>query len=107
MKEERNPQEIYDSFWKGIVEKDGVLDIEAVKNELSDYEFILSQVPKVYCEVSGGMISKPNTYAYEVLTQFHEHFEDKEITKDDVKDIIDRSETKEELVDELKDYFSL
>ncbi len=61
--------EHYNKRWKDVVEHDGVLDKESVMRELHDYDFMLEQVPKVYDHVSGGMISKPNTMAFEVIAQ--------------------------------------
>lgn len=68
-------EKVYNEFWKGIIEnKDGVVNIDQVKRELSDYYFMLNEVPKVYCEVTNDNISKPNTYAYEVLNIFRREF---------------------------------
>lgn len=68
-------QETYQDYWKGLVETDGKLDPDKVMRELHDYKFMLDQVPKVYCHVSGGMISKPNTYAFEVINKHDEQRE--------------------------------
>lgn len=107
-KQEKNYNQIYDEFWKEIIEeKDGKLDIEQIKKELADYSFMLHEVPKVYCEVSGNRISKPNTYAFEVIGQFNELNLNKDITQDDVQEMIKYSKTLEELKEELKDYFEL
>lgn len=56
----------YRDFWADLVETDGKLDLDKVARELSDYSFLMHEVPKVYDHVSGGMISKPNTHAFEV-----------------------------------------
>ena len=53
-----NVDEIYNEFWKSIVEKDGKLNIEQVKKELADYYFVMKQVPKVYSHITGGKLSK-------------------------------------------------
>ena len=62
-------EETYNSFWKEIVEKDGVLDLDQVKRELHDYHRMLGEVPKVYDHVTGGRISKPNTPASAVIAE--------------------------------------
>ena len=54
-------QEEYDNFWKDIVEKDGVLDKEAVMRELFDYGQLIESASIVYCHVTNGKISKTNT----------------------------------------------
>lgn len=66
---------VYKDFWKEIVTTDGKLDLEKVKAELFDYSFMLEQVPKVYCEVTGNSISKPNTYADSVISCFNDHIQ--------------------------------
>lgn len=36
-------------------------------NELSDYAFLLDQIPKVYCHITGGRLSKTNYHAHAVI----------------------------------------
>lgn len=62
-------KETYEKFWKGLVETDGKLDLDKVMRELHDYSFMMDEVPKVYDHVSGGVISKPNTHAFEVINR--------------------------------------
>ena len=107
MKKEINHKQNYEEFWKDLVETDGVLDLDKIQRELSDYHFMLEEVPKVYCSVSGGMISKPNTYAFEVIGEFDKRFDDKEITKDDVGDMIKTATDLDSLKEELRDYFGI
>lgn len=72
------PNEEWESFWKPLCTNgDGSLNLEAIKNELSDYSFLLEQVPTVYENVSGGRISKPNTYAFEVVAAADELYDAK------------------------------
>jgi len=104
--EELGYKEKYDSFWKDIVEVNGVLDLDKVQRELSDYSFLLKEVPKVYMEVSGWQISKANTHAFEVIETFKEQFEDKEITKDDIEDILNEETTNEQKLEDIKNYFA-
>ena len=84
--------------------KDGKLDKEAVLNEISDYDFILEEVPKVYCEITGGKLSKLMYPASVVLSEFNERFWDKEIIIDDIKEMIKSAKTLKELKEELKSY---
>ena len=65
-------------FWEPIIcDKNGNIDVEQLKKELCDYYFVIHEVPKVYCEVTGGTLSKilydPNT----VISLFNERFGDK------------------------------
>lgn len=108
MRQEKTVEEVYNDFWKSIVEVDGKLDIEAVKNELHDFHHMLEEVPKVYMEVSSGRISKPNTYAFEVISEFNELHWRKDTIQDDVRDILENADlTAEEKLSEIVDYLEL
>ena len=108
MKRERDYKKEYEEFWKEIVEESGVLDKDKVMRELSDYSFVLEQVPLVYCAVTGSRVSKPNTYAFEVIQQFENLYAPKDWFKDDLKDIFAEEKTSaEEKLQEVKDYFNL
>ena len=85
--------------------KDGKLDEEAVLKEISDYDFVLNEVPKVYCEITGGLLSKLTYPANVVLAEFNERFWDKVIITDDIKEMIKSAKTLEELKEELESYF--
>lgn len=46
-------------FWKDIIlKRDGSINIRQLKKELSDFYFVMEQVPKVYCNVTGDKLSK-------------------------------------------------
>ncbi len=94
-----------DNFWKDLVYTKGKLDEKKVLNELSDYYFMLEEVPKVYCAVTNYSLSKPNYYASEVISMFEDLYLDKGITHDDVQDMIKGCDTLKELKKELKEYF--
>lgn len=98
----------YNDFWKDIVEKDGVVDMEQVKKELFDFRFMMKEVPKVYMEVTGGKISKTNTYAFEVINIFNDEYLDKAITQEDINELlVDDVLTPEEKLEEIKAYLEL
>lgn len=59
----------------GVVWKNGKMNAAQARRELSDYYFMLEQVPKVYCEVTGGLLSKPNYFAHSVLGVYEENIE--------------------------------
>ena len=68
-------EKVFQEFWADIVcNEDGSINMEQVKKELSDYSFILGEVPKVYSEVTCGLLSKPNYYAESVLSVFREEY---------------------------------
>src|SRR3990167_11306086 len=84
--------------------KNGKLDEEAVLKEIYDYDFILGEVPRVYCEITGGLLSKPNYPAEVIIKEFNEKFWDKEVIIDDIKEIIKSAETLGGLKKELESY---
>ena len=93
--------------WKEIIYKNGKIDEEQVMKELEDYGSVLKEVPKVYCEITGGLMSKPNYKAKDVLDIFNELFWDKEIIKDDIREVLKSATTIEELKKELENYLEL
>ena len=71
-------ERVYQDFWKEIIcDKDGNIDIEQVKKELCDYYKMLQEVPKVYCEVTDGILSKPLYDAETVLSFFRDRYANK------------------------------
>jgi hypothetical protein len=59
----------YRQFWQDLVETDGVLDLDKVALELSDYSFVMDQVAVVYCEITDSRMSKPNYFARDVIAE--------------------------------------
>lgn len=56
------------SYWPGLlVDPDGEFDIIQAKAELLDYSDLMREASKVYMDVTGSMISKPNTAADAVI----------------------------------------
>jgi hypothetical protein len=49
---------------------------QAIKDELTDYEMLIGNTTTVFCEVTRGRISKPNTLASEVIGVVNELQED-------------------------------
>lgn len=65
-------------FWEPIIcDKNGNIDVEQLKKELCDYYFVIKEVPKVYCEVTGGTLSKILYDSNTVISLFNERFGDK------------------------------
>jgi hypothetical protein len=68
MADQNDYTETYDEFWREIVENnDRALNRDQIMRELHDYRVLLEEVPKVYDEVTGGRLSKPNTAACHVI----------------------------------------
>ena len=71
-------EQIYQDFWKEIISVgNGIIDIEQVKKELCDYYKMLQEVPKVYCEVTGGILGNPLYDAETVLSFFRDKYANK------------------------------
>jgi hypothetical protein len=62
------------SFWATVphIFEGGMLNLNAILNELHDYHEMMEEVGKVYCEVTGGRVSKQNTAASVVLEFYRE-----------------------------------
>jgi len=65
--------EWYESF---VTNEDGSIDMPSLKNELFDAYFVLMQVSKVYCHITGGSLSKPLYYSSTVIREYEKHLED-------------------------------
>lgn len=98
----KNPDIIIESdklpeFW-GEIYEDG-MTIEDVNNELKDFEYMIEQVPKVYMEVTGGLLSKPNYPADTVIQEYYKYIELRY-----TESIIDDFKESEDYVELLEDY---
>ena len=105
-------EQIYQEFWKDIIcKEDGSIDIDAVKCELADYHRMLQEVPTVYSEVTGGILSKPLYKAEFVLSYFREKYYDKAIVvdyiADDWDDITADCETNEDYKKAVFEYLGI
>lgn len=97
-----------DKFWEDIIYKKGKLDEKQVLKELSDFYYIMEQVPKVYDEITGGALSKLMYPAETVLGIFEDLHYDKKIIQDDMREIVNNLNLDlKELKKELRDYFEL
>ena len=53
-----------------VCNEDGSINMDQLKEELCAFHFMINEVPKVYSEVTGGLLSYPNYYAESVLSVF-------------------------------------
>lgn len=68
--EPRDHMEVFAEFWADLVMRpDGTnqLDRDRVARELADYSNLLSEIPLVYDHITGGLMSKPNYAAADVI----------------------------------------
>jgi len=91
--------------WKDIIYRNGKINLTQVFKELADYAFLMEQASKVYCHFVN--LSKTSYYANTIISLIEEKTYDKEITKEDVFDILKSCGTKEEIIKEIKNYFEL
>ncbi|AOI92077.1 hypothetical protein WS57_25535 [Burkholderia pseudomultivorans] len=69
-----DPEQQWQQFWREIcTNADGSINLEQVKRELSDFSMLLSWVPRVYMHVTGGKVSKENTWPSVVMSLHDEH----------------------------------
>jgi hypothetical protein len=63
-------------FWAGVFDDIAdKTDREKIEAELSDYHFVMQQVPDVYMHITGGKMSKCNYYAHAVIAEADEYSE--------------------------------
>lgn len=82
---ENEVENTWNNFWKDIVQNpDGSINIEQLKKELSDFSKVMDAVPKVYCHVTGGKVSKILTDPDVVCALADEHYE--QLHKEELND---------------------
>lgn len=62
-------------FWDGVFDEDFPFNKENAYKELSDYYFLLQQIPEIYCEITGGTLSKTNYFASSVIAAYRDNCE--------------------------------
>jgi hypothetical protein len=58
-------------FWKSYLEDNGTINKNKLILELCDYQFLMEQASKVYCEITGGILSK-TYYTAEVILSYYD-----------------------------------
>jgi hypothetical protein len=64
-----------DEFWSKVVYPDG-MTAEHVRAELADFNFIIEQLPKVYCHITGDRLSKHMYSADTVIRVAEDHMQE-------------------------------
>ena len=68
-------EKVWQEFWKDIVyDEQGNLNVEQIKKELYDFYFVMQEVPKVYCEITGGRLSYVTYPAKTVLGVYQDKY---------------------------------
>lgn len=84
-----------DEFWDEVFsEEDYPFNKENAYKELKDYYFVLNQIPSIYMELTGGMLSKTTYFAssviqahYDCIDRKEERIDDLEFTLKEIKEI--------------------
>lgn len=101
-------REVYDTFWKELIEVDGAIDIDRVKAELSDFKTVIDNVSVVYSHITNDHTSKPHVLAPDILSIVEEEFQKRvrNIREDDLDMGIARVDTfDEDFHEELEEFF--
>ena len=64
-----------DEYWNEIFNDNYPFNKENVYKELSDYYFVLNQIPKIYMEITGGTLSKTTYFASSVIQAHNDALE--------------------------------
>lgn len=64
----------FEENWADIITPNGELDMPALKRELYDFTRVMHEVSRVYDAATGGLISKPNTLADNVIAAIDDHY---------------------------------
>ena len=101
--------EVYNDFWKDIVEKKGEIDKDQLVRELYDWHYVMEQLPSIYSEITGGLLSKPMYSKETVLSAYYDanqrDVEENYVDKSDIKSIIQG--TKQTDKEKLMEIFTL
>jgi hypothetical protein len=62
-------EDCYRDFWAELLSEEPSLEI---KRELYDFHGLMEDLPLLFDEITGGMISKPNTAISAVLEEYRE-----------------------------------
>lgn len=107
-REQRNHEKDWEELWKDIVlNEDGSINLDQLKKELSDYAFMLDEVPKVYSHIAN--LSYPNYYASVIIAEADDKYQELhgDIIREDIGRIInDVGLNYEELVFAILEYIS-
>lgn len=63
MRNQKSVDEVWEYWKEFICNDDGSVNVDNLKKELSDLDFIVDQVSEVYCALTGQTLSKPFYYA--------------------------------------------
>ena len=77
----------YERDWKEYIEFPDGINLDRVKRELVDYWDLADRVSKVYCEITGGLLSKVTYTPETVLSVWNDYLQDQ--IEQEIQDRID------------------
>ena len=96
---------VWEEFWKDICSNnDGTPNFNQIKKELADFNFILDQLPKIYSNLTGGLLSKPMYEASTIINKVDDYYKEC-IFPDIFDDFIDSLEDNEDINQTQSKYF--
>ena len=99
-REDPEMEEIWTKNWKHLLIKEGVLDLQQLKKELSDFTNILNEVRTVYCHVTGSTLSSSTYKSSYVIKQTEEHYKEHYISL--FKDEFLKGLTEDDIITEVQ-----
>ena len=99
--------EVMDCYYFASENEDGALNKDQVMRELCDYSMVLDNCAQAYSKMTNNMVSKQNTKFSAVEEIFDTCYLDRDITTDDICDMIENNDDINELKGELKKYFGI
>ena len=94
-----------DEYWDEIFsEKDYPFNKENAYKELSDYYFVLNQLPSIYMEITGGRLSKTTYFASSVIEAYNDSIQEYWDKIDDFETAINQYKTALEEIREMAKY---
>lgn len=73
---ETSVEDRWKQFWEPLlIKSNGKIHMEQMKKELSDFYVLIHYIPEIYCEVTGGMVSKHLTCPSAVIREYQNNVE--------------------------------
>ncbi|PGU29641.1 hypothetical protein COD66_23335 [Bacillus cereus] len=97
--------QVFEEHWKKhVTDERGNLDKDKVKRELSDYKYLLDQVPTVYSELAG--LSKPFYSAQTIINAAYENQKEyaRDIYLEDIRQMVETDGTVH--LSDIEEYFN-
>ena len=65
----------FEELWEPLLYANGALDLRKIEAEMGDLIFVHEQIARVYCHITGGLLSKAMYYADVVIDQYNDQIQ--------------------------------